>query len=102
MERKYRFVTNRVLKNSKGEEKGRLKVMVKTGSDTAGTDYTCPECGHSEHVEITFVRPFKVRCSECGLLMKVSKLKDDIKREKKRKDKERRERMEREAEGANV
>lgn len=97
MERKYRFVTNRLLKNKNGEEKGRLKAMVKTGSDTAEADYTCPECGHSEHLEVEFVRPFKVRCSKCGFLMRVSKLKDEMKREKKKEDKERRERLENEA-----
>ena len=84
MERKYRFVSSRILKNSKEEEKGRMRVLVKTDSDTAETDYECPECGFKEHVEPEWERPFSVKCSKCGFVMKMPKLKDEMKREKKR------------------
>ncbi|MCK4532015.1 MAG: hypothetical protein KAT94_04040 [Candidatus Aenigmarchaeota archaeon] len=84
MERKYRFVSSRILKNSKEEEKGRMRVLVKTDSDIAETDYECPECGFKEHVEPEWERPFSVKCSKCGFVMKMPKLKDEMKREKKR------------------
>ncbi len=84
MERKYRFVSNRILKNSKGEEKGRMRVVVKVNSDIAETDYECPECGFNEHVELEWKRPFSVKCSKCGFLMRLPRLKDEIKREKKK------------------
>lgn len=84
MERKYRFVSNRILKNSKEEENGRMRVLVKVDSDTAETDYECPECGFKEHVEPEWKRPFSVTCSKCGFLMRLPKLKDEIKREKKK------------------
>jgi predicted RNA-binding Zn-ribbon protein involved in translation (DUF1610 family) len=83
MERKYRFVSNRILKNSEGEEKGKIMVIVRTGSDIAETDYECPECGFKEHVEPEWKRPFSVSCSKCGFVMRLPKLKDEMKREKK-------------------
>lgn len=84
MERKYRFVSNRVLKNRKEEETGRMRVLIRTGSDIAETDYECPECGFKEHVTPEWSRPFSVKCSKCGFNMKLPKLKDEMKREKKK------------------
>jgi len=84
MERKYRFVSNRVLKDSKEEEKGRIRVFVRTGSDIAETDYECPECGFKEHVKSEWKKPFSVTCSKCGSVMRLPKLKDEMKKEKKR------------------
>lgn len=81
--RKYRYITNRALKNNSGEEKGRIRVMVKTGSETAEAEYTCPECGFSEHIEKPWARPFSVKCSKCGFLMRLAKMKDEMKKEKK-------------------
>jgi hypothetical protein len=59
----FRYVTNRTLKNKSGEVKGRIKVLVREGSDTAEVDYACPECGFSEHKEQEWQRPFIVKCS---------------------------------------
>lgn len=84
MERKFRFVSNRILKDKADQEKGRMRVLVRTGSDIAETDYECPECGFKERVETEWRRPFSVRCSKCGFLMRLPKLKDEIKREKKK------------------
>ncbi|MFQ5647960.1 MAG: hypothetical protein ACE5FW_01875 [Candidatus Aenigmatarchaeota archaeon] len=73
---KYRYVTNRTLPNSSGKaDAGRLKAFVLAGSDTAEVDYTCPECGHSEHLSQPFKRPLSVKCSKCGQTMKAPKLK---------------------------
>jgi DNA-directed RNA polymerase subunit RPC12/RpoP len=84
MERKYKFVSNRTLKNSKEEEKGRMRVLVRIDSDTAETDYECPECGFKERVGVEWKRPFSVKCSRCSFLMRLPKLKDEMKKEKKR------------------
>jgi predicted RNA-binding Zn-ribbon protein involved in translation (DUF1610 family) len=88
MERQFSYVTNRMLQNKTGQEKGRLKAFVKTGETTANVEYTCPECGHSSSMQQEFVRPFSVKCSKCGFLMKVPKLKDEIKKDKARAKKE--------------
>jgi ribosomal protein L37AE/L43A len=79
----FRYVTNRTLKNKSGEVKGRIKVLVREGSDTAEVDYACPECGFSEHKEQEWQRPFIVKCSRCGASIKIPRLKDEIKKEKK-------------------
>jgi len=73
---KFRYVTNRTLANKAGKANaGKLRAFVLVGSDTAEIDYTCPECGHSEHTKQLFRRPFSVRCSQCGNVMKVPRLK---------------------------
>lgn len=72
---KYSYVTNRTIPNKDGEMKGKLRAFVLAGSETAVIDYTCPECGHSEHTEQVFKRPLSVKCSECGTTIKVPKLK---------------------------
>jgi predicted RNA-binding Zn-ribbon protein involved in translation (DUF1610 family) len=88
MERKYSFVSNRVMKNSKDEDKGKMLVLVPTGSNNALVDYVCPECGLSKHVETEWFRPFSVKCSKCGFLLKLPKLKDEIKKDKNKAKKE--------------
>ncbi|NIO19237.1 MAG: hypothetical protein GTN76_00425 [Candidatus Aenigmarchaeota archaeon] len=84
MERKYKFVSNRTLRNSREEERGRMRVLVKVDSDTAETDYECPECGFKGHVDAEWRRPFAVKCSKCGFVMRLPRLKDEMKREKKK------------------
>lgn len=80
----FKYITNRTLLNRKGEEKGKIRVVVKNGSNTAETDYTCPECGHSEHLNLTWKKPFNVKCTKCGFLVKIARLKDEMKKEKKK------------------
>ncbi|MCK5023776.1 MAG: hypothetical protein KAS04_06375 [Candidatus Aenigmarchaeota archaeon] len=91
MERKYKFVSNRVLKNKAEEEKGKMRVLVKAGTDVATVYYTCPECGFSERLDTGWERPFALRCSKCDFNMKLPKLKDEMKREKNKEKKKRRE-----------
>ena len=81
---KYRYITNRTVLNKQGEEKGRIRVLVPADSDTAQVDYKCPECGNEEHVEKPWKRPFSVKCSKCGFLIRLPRLKDEIKKSKKR------------------
>lgn len=80
----FRYITNRAVKNKSGEDKGKIKIVVRTGSDTAEVDYVCPECLNSEHIEQTWKRPFSVKCSKCNFLLRLAKLKDELKKEKKK------------------
>ena len=78
----YRYITNRVLLNKAGEETGNIAVMVPNDSDMAKTKYKCPECGHKEMLEKEWKRPFSLKCSACGFLLRLARLKDEIKKEK--------------------
>ncbi len=80
----YRYITNRTLLSKAGEEKGNIAVMVPNDSSTARVKYRCPECNHSEQLEEEWKRPFSVKCSGCGHLMRLARLKDEAKREKKK------------------
>ena len=79
----YRVISNRVMKNSSGQETGRLRIRVSNDSDIAEGDYTCPECGSQGPVKQEWKRPFNVKCGKCGFLMRMARLKDEIKKEKK-------------------
>lgn len=78
----YKYITNRTLLNKEGKETGNIAVMVRNDSDTAQFKYRCPECGNSEQGEKEWKKPFSIKCSKCGFLMRLSKLKDEIKKEK--------------------
>jgi peptide subunit release factor 1 (eRF1) len=80
----YRYITNRVLLNKAGQEKGSIAVMVPNGTDMARVRYRCPECGHSEQGEREWKRPFSLKCSGCGFLIRLARLKDEIKKEKRK------------------
>ena len=77
----FRYLTNRTIRDKAGEENGKIRVVVKTGSDTAEVDYVCPECRCSEHIEKPWERPFSVRCSKCNFNIKLPKMKSEIKKE---------------------
>ena len=79
----FRYITNRILLNKSGKENGNIAVLVPNGSDTARVRYRCPECGHSEQGEREWKRPFSVKCSSCGFMIRLSRLKDEIKKEKR-------------------
>ncbi len=78
----FRFVSNRPVKNSKGEDTGNIRILVRQGSETAETKYRCPECLFEEQVQAPWVRPFSITCSKCKFKIKMPKLKDEIKKEK--------------------
>ena len=75
----------RSLNSQKGIKKGRLRIRVPNDSNTAEGDYLCPECGNQGQISQEWKRPFNVKCGKCGFLMRMAKLKDEIKREKKKK-----------------
>lgn len=72
--RKYKYITNRTLTNKSGEERGKIRILVRIDSDNAEVDYICPECGNAEHIVKLWKRPFSVRCGKCGLLIRVPRL----------------------------
>jgi len=78
-----RYITTRELKNSEGKVTGRIRVLVLKDSSDAVVSYTCPECGFSEKLMKEWKRPFSVKCSNCGHLIRVPRLKDEIKKELK-------------------
>lgn len=72
----FRYVTNRTLVNKAKQKRGRIRIMVRNGSDLAEGDYQCPECSHEGQINQEFKRPLKVRCGKCNFLMRIPKLKN--------------------------
>ena len=79
----YRYITNRTISGKSGKQ-GNIAIRVPKESDTADVRYRCPECQHSELTKQEWKRPFSVKCSKCGLLIRVPRLKDEIKKDKKK------------------
>ncbi|UCD07566.1 MAG: hypothetical protein JSW41_01165 [Candidatus Aenigmatarchaeota archaeon] len=79
----FKYITNRTLLNVVGEESGNIAVLVRNDSDEADVRYRCPECGFSEQTRKPWKRPFSVKCSKCGFLIRLPRLKDEVKREKR-------------------
>lgn len=72
----FKYITNRSLPDKAGnEDAGRVRIMVRNGSDNAEGDYTCPECKYSGKVNQVFRRPITVKCGKCGYSMRLPKLK---------------------------
>ena len=81
----FSFVTNRTLANKTGkEDAGKVKAFVKTGSSTLEGEYTCPDCGKPGKISQPFKRPIVIKCSGCGETLRLPRLKDSIKAEKKK------------------
>lgn len=80
----FSYITNRTVQNKGGELKGRIALLVRAGSTTAEYKYACPECGDVRDGQQEFRRPITIRCQKCGFLMKILKLKDELKKDKKK------------------
>src|SRR3989338_2702656 len=78
----FKFVSNRSVKNEKGEETGKIKIFVKADSNTAEGDYKCPECLDEGKISQEWSRPFFVICPKCKFKINLPKLKDEMKKEK--------------------
>jgi DNA-directed RNA polymerase subunit RPC12/RpoP len=87
------YITTRILANSKGEEKGKVRI-IKMAEDTFATvELTCPECGFTESRKENWSVPFtegegknqkfNIRCSKCGFSVKLMKLKKEVKKKQK-------------------
>ena len=72
------YHTNRSIK-----PKGRIRVLARKDK-VAMTEYECPKCGHKDYSESEWKRPFAVKCSSCGFRITVPKLKQQVKRERKK------------------
>ena len=57
------------------ENNGKIRILVVKGENQANVEYLCPKCGHYEYIQIEWKRPFSVKCSKCGFVIKVPKLK---------------------------
>ena len=75
------YHTNRILRDEKGREKGRIRVLVHTS--IAMVEYKCPACGYEGYQEKQWKRPFSVKCEKCGHLIRVPRMRDEFKRELK-------------------
>jgi DNA-directed RNA polymerase subunit RPC12/RpoP len=78
---KYKYITNRVLTNDQGELKGNIRVLVPKDSDTAQVEYVCPNCGNTQKTSRPWSRPFSIACSKCNFVIKLPKMKDEMKKE---------------------
>ena len=86
------FITTRHLENSKGEEKGRVRIIKLVGEEDATVELTCPECNHSEKRKEPWEEPFvvgekankkfNVECSKCDFKVRLLKLKKEMKKKK--------------------
>ena len=71
----FKYITNRTIPNKAGEERGKIKAVVKAGSDILEGEYICAECQFAGKVDQPFRRPLSVKCEKCGFLMRLPKLK---------------------------
>ncbi|MCK4635012.1 MAG: hypothetical protein KAT37_04010 [Candidatus Aenigmarchaeota archaeon] len=77
----YKYHTWRDLEDEDGNKKGELRVLV-LDDGIAHAEYQCPNCKHETMIEQLWKRPFNVKCEKCGQLIRVSKLKDQVKKKK--------------------
>jgi len=77
----YKYHTWRDLEEDE-KKIGEIRVLVI--GDVARAEYQCPNCKHEAMIEQPWKRPFNVKCEECGQLIRVPKLKDQVKKKKKK------------------
>ncbi|MEM5882821.1 MAG: hypothetical protein QXQ77_01095 [Candidatus Aenigmatarchaeota archaeon] len=92
---KIEYITTRDLTNSKGEIKGRIRIIKLVGEEEATVEFTCPECNYSEKKREKWKEPFvfgqglnqkfNVKCSNCNFSTQLLKLKKEIKKLTKKK-----------------
>ncbi len=70
-------------KNKKGEISGKLRILVLKKDHIARVEYICPECGYYGYLETEWKRPFSFKCEKCGYRIRVPRLKDEVKKERK-------------------
>lgn len=76
------YITTRNLENSANQIKGRIRVIVLKGENTAEVDLTCPECGFEQKKREVFKMPFSTSCEKCGFKIKLQSLRKEIKKKK--------------------
>ncbi len=70
-------------KNKKGEVAGKIRILVLKKDGIARVEYICPECGYYDYFETEWKRPFSFKCEKCGFRIRVPRLRDELKRERK-------------------
>lgn len=70
-------------KKRNGEIGGKIRIIVLKKDGIARVEYICPECGHYGYLETEWKRPFSFKCEECGFRIRVPRLRDEVKRERK-------------------
>ena len=75
------YHTYRPVANRNKELKGEIRILV-MNDNIARCEYICPECGKYDYLEKKWKRPFSVKCKNCGYLIRVPRMKDEIKRSK--------------------
>ncbi len=78
------YHTWRDLANRKGEIRGKLRIIVLKADGMARVEYICPYCEEYGYLEAAWARPFKFKCQSCGKTIHVPKMKDQVKREMKK------------------
>jgi len=88
------YITTRDLQNSKGEMKGKIRIVKNKEDSFAVVDFTCPECGFKEKSQKEWKEPFiegeginkkfNIVCPKCGYKIKLMKLKKEIKNKDKK------------------
>jgi len=86
------YITTRTLENSKGEPKGKVRILKLVGETNATIEFKCPECGFEGKWEEAWKEPFvegkginqkfNLKCKNCSFSVKLSKLKKEIKKKK--------------------
>jgi len=86
------YITTRPLENSKGEVKGKIRIIKLVDEAEATVELTCPECSFSEKRKEAWEEPFvvgerankkfNVACSKCGFKKRLLKLKKEMKKKK--------------------
>jgi len=84
------YITTRNLENSKGEVKGRVRILKLIGEEEAIVEFTCPECSSVENRKESWIEPFaigtgakqifNIKCRKCEFSVKLLKLKREMKR----------------------
>lgn len=82
---KLEYITTRILQNSKGEEKGKIRIIKFKEKPLAQVEFLCPECGAQENSSKEFKKPFLHQCKNCGYKVKVISLRTEIKKLAKQK-----------------
>jgi len=77
------YITTRNLQNSSGKITGKIRIIKNKEEEEANINYTCPECLNTEDKKEVWKKPFSIRCSKCGYLIKVLSLKAEIKKMRK-------------------
>lgn len=89
------YITMREVENSRGEAKGKVRIMKMKEDAHAMVDITCPECGFNEKRKEAWTEPFVtglkakqaffLKCGKCSFGVKMLKLKKEAAKKAKEK-----------------